>query len=84
MRLIPWVDVLVRDVETDNGTKVIQSYPFPGINITNRTLSELREAFAKMKDPIMRECYETRLHFIMNRWHPDNFLQVKIKDWKYK
>jgi hypothetical protein len=84
MKQIPWVEVLVRDSNTDNESKVIQSYPFPGINITNRTLIELKEAFTKMKDPIMRECYETRLHFIMNRWHPTNFLTVSIKEWKYK
>lgn len=83
-KTIPWVDVLVRDSETDNDFRVTHSYPFPSINITNRTLSELREAFKKMKDPIMQECYETRMHFIMTRWHPDNFLQVTIKEWKYK
>jgi hypothetical protein len=69
MKLIPYVDVLIRDSETDNDFRVTHSYPFPSINITNRTLSELREAFKKMKDPI---------------WHPDNFLQVTIKEWKYK
>ena len=82
--LIPYIDVLIRDIDTDNENKVTHSYPFPGINITNRTLHELKEAFKKMKDPIMRECYETRMHFIMTRWHPNNFLTVSIKEWKYK
>lgn len=84
MVMIPWVDVLERDSDTDNEPKVILSYPFPGINITNRTLAELKEAFKKMADPITQDCYETRLHFIMTRWHPGNFLEISIKDWKYK
>lgn len=81
--LIPWVDVLERDIETDNESKVILSYPFPGIYITNRTIAELKEALTKISDPITKECYETRLYFIMNRWHPKNFINISIKEWKY-
>jgi hypothetical protein len=84
MRMIPWVDVIERKTGTDNDEQVVLSYPFPDINITNRTIPELKEAFTKMKDPIMRDCYETRLHFIMNSWHPRNFIKVSIKEWKYK
>lgn len=84
MKNIIWVDVLERKPETDNDSQVVMSYPFPDINITNRTLLELKEAISKMKDPLSKDCYETRLFFIMNRWHPRNFLKISIKEWKYK
>ena len=81
--MIPWVDVLVRDAETDNGSRVIHSYPFPGVSITNKTILDLKEAFTKLEDHMKQHCYETRLHFIMNLWHRNNFLTVSIKEWKY-
>ena len=82
--MIPWVDVIEREPGTDNSEQVLLSYPFPDIDVSITTIAELKEAFTKMKDPIMKDCYETRLHFIMNSWHPRNFIKVSIKEWKYK
>ncbi|CAB4222413.1 hypothetical protein UFOVP1655_97 [uncultured Caudovirales phage] len=98
MRLIPWVDVLERDTNFDNAPTVKQSYPFPDVNMAyyhkligsdytrlkgSMPLSTLRGWIDDMDDEILKECYHTRLHFILNRWHPKNFIKVNMKDWKY-
>ena len=98
MRLIPWVDVLERDSNFDNAPKVINSYPFPDVNMEyyhkligsdytrlkgSMPLSTLRGWIDDMDDAILKECYHTRLHFILNRWHPKNFVKVNMKDWRY-
>ena len=98
MRLIPWVDVLERDTNFDNAPTVKQSYPFPDVNMDyyhkligsdytrlkgSMPLNTLRGWIDDMDDEILKECYHTRLHFILNRWHPKNFIKVNMKDWKY-
>lgn len=98
MRLIPWVDVIERDTDFDIAPKTIQSYPFPDVNMEyyhkligsdytrlkgSMPLDTLRYLIDNMNDKIMIECYHTRLHFILNRWHPKNFVNVNIKDWRY-
>jgi hypothetical protein len=87
MRTIAWVDVIERDPESDDDSRVIQSYPFPDLDILGYkwlTLNQLRNLIDEMEDEITKECYHTRLHFIMNRWHPKNFVSVELKNWKYK
>ena len=86
MRTIAWVDVIERDPESDDDSRVIQSYPFPDVDILGYkwlTLNQLRNLIEKIEDEITKECYHTRLHFIMTRWHPKNFVNVELKDWKY-
>ena len=86
MRKILWVDVIERDPESDDDSRVIQSYPFPDVDILGYkwlTLNQLRNLIEKIEDEITKECYHTRLHFIMTRWHPKNFVNVELKDWKY-
>jgi hypothetical protein len=88
MKKILWVDVVERDQETDNEEVIINSYPFPNVDISTITfccsIQELRDLIDEMDDDIMKECYHTRLHFIMTRWHPKNFVNVELKDWKYE
>ena len=86
MRKILWVDVIERDPESDDDSRVIQSYPFPDVDILGYkwlTLNQLRNLIDEMEDEITKECYRTKLHFIMTRWHPKNFVNVELKDWKY-
>ena len=86
MRKIAWIDILERDSETDDATKVIQSYPFPDVNIEGiqkLSLSELRNLIDVIDNKITKECYHTKIHFILNRWHPKNFVTIEIKNWKY-
>ena len=88
MRKILWVDVVERDPESDNEEVITNSYPFPDVDISTITfccsVQELRELIEKIEDEITKECYRTKLHFIMTRWHPKNFINVQLKDWKYK
>jgi hypothetical protein len=87
MKTIAWVNVLERDLDTDDDSKVINSYPFPEVNIKGHwclSIWQLKELIDKMEDEIMKECYHTRLHFIMNRWHPKNFINIEFKNWKYE
>jgi hypothetical protein len=87
MRQILWVDVVERDPETDNEEVVIQSYPFPDLDSSTITfccsLRDLKHLIEEVDNYIIKECYRTKLHFIMHRWHPKNFLNVELKDWKY-
>lgn len=87
MKRILWVDVVERDPETDNEEVITNSYPFPDLDSSTITfccsLQELKDLIEDMPDEIMRECNKTRLHFIMRRWHPKNFLNVEMKEWKY-
>ena len=99
MRTIPWLDVIERDPEFDNAPNVIQSYPFPDVDMQyyhkligsdytrlkgNMPLNTLRYLIDNITDEILKECYHTRLYFILNRWHPKNFVKVTLKDWKYQ
>ena len=87
MKQIAWVEVFERVPETDHEPRVIQSYPFPDVNIEGYpwlSLKQLRQLIDEIEDEIMKECYHTRLHFIMNRWHPKNFVNVELKEWKYE
>ena len=88
MRKILCVDVVERDPESDNEEVITNSYPFPDVDISTITfccsVQELRELIEKIEDEITKECYRTKLHFIMTRWHPKNFINVKLKYWKYK
>ena len=88
MRKILWVDVVERDPESDNEEVITNSYPFPDVDISTITfccsVQELRELIEKIEDEITKECYRTKLHFILTRWHPKNFINVQLKDWKYK
>jgi hypothetical protein len=98
MRIIPWVDVIERDTNFDNAPKIINSYPFPDVDMDyfnkligddyirlrkHISLDTLRLLIDNMDDKIAKECYHTRLYFILNRWHPKNFIKVNMRDWKY-
>jgi len=99
MRLIPWVDVIERDPTTDDGHIIINSYPFPDVDMKyfydmyigsdcakigkSMPLFVLRDLFIGLDD-ITKDCYQTRLHFILNRWHPRNFVEVNFRNWRYK
>ena len=99
MRLIPWVDVIERDPTTDDGHIITNSYPFPDVDMKyyhkligsdytrlkgSIPLETLRHLIDAMDDNITKDCYHTRLHFIMNRWHPRNFVEVNFRNWRYK
>lgn len=88
MRKILWVDVVERDPKSDNEEVITNSYPFPDVDISTITfccsVQELRELIEKIEDEIVKECYRTKLHFILTRWHPKNFINVQLKDWKYE
>ena len=92
MRKILWVDVVERDPESDNEfcETVTNSYPFPDLDVSAisycewSSIKELRELIEKLEDEITKECYRTKLHFILTRWHPKNFINVQLKDWKYE
>jgi len=79
--MIPWVDVIERD---GMSTKIIQSYPFPDMLTKYTTIPELVVGMTQIPDINTSKAYMTRLHFIMNRWHPRNFLVVTNKEWKYR
>jgi hypothetical protein len=84
--LIPWIEVIERDVNTYHYYNVINSYPFPDVDISEHTelsVAHLLNLIEEMKDEITKECYKTRIHFILNRWHPKNFVFVEFKEWKY-
>lgn len=87
MRDIIWVDVVERDPLTDTGEVVVQTYPFPDVTILKMhslvSISDFKDWIEEIDDRIVKECYKTRLHFIMVRWHPKNFLNVELKPWKY-
>lgn len=85
-KTIIWIDVFERKAGTECDASVIQSYPFPDIDASMRyqlNLNDFRREVDKIDDYITRECYHTRLHFILNVWHPTNFVKIVYKDWKY-
>jgi len=85
-RLIYWVEVIEREIGTIEGTTVINKYPFPEVELIRSPIVSLQGLITLMgqiSDPITRECNETRLHFIMNRWHVGKFIRVVTRDWKY-
>lgn len=85
-KMIIWLDVIERKVGTDGESSVVQSYPFPDIVVLEPyqlNLVDFRREIDKIDNYITRDCYHTRLHFILNRWHPNNFIKVVYKEWKY-
>jgi hypothetical protein len=92
MAIIPWVEVYKRKDGTDQDIEVIESYPFPDAiydpsvpeYIAFTDLSTLRGWLDAIEDNYQRKSQLSRLSFIRDIWHPNHFMQVKFKEWKYK
>jgi hypothetical protein len=85
-RLIYWIEVIERKEGTIDDVNVINEYPFPEVELIRSSIVSLQGLITLMghiPDRITRECNETRLHFIMNRWHVGKFVRVVTRDWKY-
>ena len=75
--------------------KIIQSYPFPDVPLEhpadNGTLIRrgigsivgLKQLIELIEDDQQRLATRNRLDFIMNVWHPKNFFEISLTDWKY-
>lgn len=95
MKQIPYIDVMVRDHTSFNNPKVIQSYPFPDVDwdvdyytwiVTknpNDALFEFHKSIQEIADPMTRLATLTRFKFILEVWHPNNFVKISLKPWKY-
>ena len=83
---IPYVEVYERE---GMDRKIIQSYPFPDVDVFYLTdcwvqnIMSLKSGILMIKDINIRLSQERRLSFILDIWHPKNFVDVNHKGWKY-
>lgn len=89
--IIPWVEVIERKPGTVDSHNVIMSYPFPDVseefvfdNMYDCTVGLLRKELENIKNENLRKSQLTRLSFILDIWHPKNFVTIKMKQWKYR
>lgn len=92
-KLIPWIDVIQRKQGTDYEREVIGTYPFPDAVFNDIDffifqnedveIQQLREWINKIEDRTTRESTMRRLEFIRDIWHPNNWLEITFKEWKY-
>ncbi len=90
-KLIPWIDVIQRKRGTDYEREVIETYPFPDVMITDFELENFRSIsittfknrIDNIKDRTTRESTMRRFEFIRDIWHPNNWLEITFKEWKY-
>ncbi len=82
---IYWVEVLERIPGTLDGKQVLKEYPFPGVPFApfGFDLELFREQIGKIEEVNQRMATQTRFDFIVDRWHPKNFIRLVIKPWKY-
>jgi len=84
MKKILCIEILERDPDTDD-VKVIQTYPFDLIPYEEGhiNLPTFKIKVSMIEDRFARTACENRLHFILTRWHPKNFVRVGTSKWKY-
>ncbi len=84
-RIIYWIDVIERLEGSLDDIKIIQSYPFPDVQIEpfGFDLLKFEEQIKLIENDSLREATLNRFHFIKNVWHPKNFIRVVLKNWKY-
>lgn len=85
MKQIYWVEVLERTRGSLDEKNVIQSYPFPDVEIEpfGFDMELFENQINKITDPMTRLSTHRRFEFIRDIWHPTNFIRVVIKPWKY-
>lgn len=88
MRKIPWLEIIERVEGSTEDIKVVASYPFPDIDVNIMEfvylpVSFLEEHLTEIDDELLRKTQLTRLHFILNVWHPKQFCRMTMGDWKY-
>lgn len=91
MRMIPWVEVIERYPGTFDAVKILESYPFPDVSDDfiadywyTCTVDVLNRELNSIEDEQQRKSQLTRLSFILDIWHPKNFVRVIMKEWKYQ
>jgi hypothetical protein len=86
MRHIYWIEVIERVPGTLDSKKVIQSYPFPDVQIDpfGFDLLNFKSQIELIEDKSLRESTARRYSFITDIWHPTHFFQVVLKPWKYE
>lgn len=91
MSIIPFVEVIERKSGSIDEVTVLQSYPFPDVssrfvfeNMYDCTIQLLRYELENIKDCNLRLAQLRRLSFILDIWHPNNFVRIEMKRWKYK
>lgn len=84
MKKIHCLEILERDPDTDE-VKVIQTYPFDLVEYEEGhiNIATFKVKVSKIEDRLSRMATENRVHFILNRWHPKNFVRVGTTNWKY-
>ena len=89
--IIPWVEVIERESGTIDKVKVIESYPFPDVSeefisdyMYDCTVQLLKQELQNIKEYNLRISQLSRLSFILDIWHPKNFVRISMKPWKYK
>ena len=83
---IYWIEVIRRKTNTINDIEVLESYPFPDVPFEpfGFDLLKFKEQIDLIEDPITRLANSTRFDFIINMWHPNQFIRVTRNKWKYK
>lgn len=82
---IYWIQVYDREPGTLNGKRVIMEYPFPEVPFApfGFDLELFHDQLDKIENRHQRLASKTRFNFINERWHPDKFIRVVRKPWKY-
>jgi len=82
---IYWVEVLEREPGTLDSKQVLNEYPFPEVPFEpfGFDLELFKEQLNKIENRHQRLASQNRFNFITERWHPNNFLRVVRKPWKY-
>lgn len=70
----------------NNGRKTIAEYPFPEVPIdqTIYDRQELERAINRLPLKDHEKLASTnRIGFVLDMWHPNNFYEIGMMDWKY-